>query len=244
MNGAARFPLVAAHTGCGTAPDNTWDSLLEGIRSGADIVEVDVRVCKGGTAILLHDDSPYLDRCTYEELNRPEIRAKLSGHDPAYDVVKLEDALALLAEKRLPVNLDLKSAASVDPAMSLVRRFRAQRLVFTTGFSEGLTERHPDIQAMWNTPTLLPQGADEHSLAERVCEHAVRHGYRGLNMHHATCRETVVRLARSMNLLVWAYTVNEAEEMKRLIALGIDAITTRKPTVLQEIKAGLQENGN
>jgi len=229
------FPLVAAHTGCGKAPDNSWDSLLEGIASGAAIVEIDVQACKGETAILLHDDSPLLAEYSYEELNRPEVRSGLSSHDPAYNLVKLEDALRELVSANLLVNLDLKHPSSIDPAMKLVRQMNAQGHVFTTGCSDGLTERYPDIRAMWNSPGRLAEGEGEEEFARRICEYAAGHGYRGLNMNHSTCSGPVARMAKSRNLLVWAYTVNEPAEMERLIALGIDAITTRKPAEIQRL---------
>lgn len=223
------WPQVAAHTGCGAAPDNSWDSLLEGIASGAAIVEVDVQVCKDGTAILLHDDSPLLAACTYEELNQPEVRARLSSHDASRELVKLEDALRELVSADLLVNLDLKSEAAVDPALKLVRQLAAREHVFTTGCSDGLTARFPDIRAMWNAPTRLPPGEGEEAFARRICEYAAGHGYHGLNLNHSTCSEAVVRQANARGLPIWAYTVNDADEMKRLIGMGIAAITTRKP---------------
>lgn len=231
----AALPLAAAHTGCGAAPDNTWESLLEGIASGAAIVEVDVQVCKDGTAVLLHDDSPLLAACDFEELNRPEVRARLSSHDAAHDLVKLEDALREIISAGMLVNLDLKSEAAIDPAMQLVRRLGGQDLVFTTGCSDGLPERYPDIRAMWNAPTRMPPGEGDEAFARRICDYAASHAYHGLNLHHETCSEAVVRRAKSMDLPIWAYTVNDASEMKRLIGLGIAAITTRKPGELQRL---------
>ncbi len=222
-------PLAAAHTGCGAAPDNSWSSLLEGIASGAAIVEVDVHVCKGGTAILLHDDSPLLAECTYEQLNRPETRARLSSHDAAHELVRLEDALRELVSADLLVNLDLKSEAAIDPAMKLVRQLDAQDHVFTTGCSDGLPARYPDIRAMWNAPSRLPEDEGEELFAQRICEYAAAHRYHGLNLNHATCSEAVVRRANEMGLPISAYTVNDEDEMKRLIGLGIAAITTRRP---------------
>lgn len=89
------FPKIAAHTGCGNAPDNTMESFMEGIQSGADIVEVDLRVAGDGTVILLHDDSPYLRECTYEQLNQYEIRTKLSSVYENYEIVKLTEILEI-----------------------------------------------------------------------------------------------------------------------------------------------------
>ncbi|OQP06094.1 hypothetical protein B1691_17245, partial [Geobacillus sp. 47C-IIb] len=49
-------PLITAHTGCMNTPPNSIESILEGIKAGADIIEVDVRATKDGVAVLLHDE--------------------------------------------------------------------------------------------------------------------------------------------------------------------------------------------
>ena len=235
-----RTPLVAAHTGCGEAPDNTWASYLEGIALGADIVEVDVLGCRDGTLVLQHDESMYLELYDYEQLNLPVIRAKLAPYHLEHEIVRLEEVLRHSADQQVMLNLDLKSDGCIGPTVELVRLFGGEARVFTTGCSEGLPARYPDIRALLNTPVQIPPGTEEASFAAAVCEQAARLGYCGINMNHSTCRELVVELAHSMGLLVWVYTVNEPEEMKRLSALGVDAITTRKPALLRRFIAGMR----
>lgn len=76
----SRQPLVTAHTGCGVAPGNTIESFLEGAHAEAEIIEIDLRIAKDGTVILLHDDSPLLLEYTYDELNQIPIRTQLGRH--------------------------------------------------------------------------------------------------------------------------------------------------------------------
>ncbi|WP_373230721.1 glycerophosphodiester phosphodiesterase [Cohnella sp.] len=229
--------MVAAHTGCGIYPDNTMASFQEGIKFGSDIVEVDVRVTQEGTAILLHDDSPYLLTHTYEQLNNPDVRPLL---DPAYkehEIATLAQVLRVSDPIGMKLNLDLKTADAIDPTVKLIRQYEALKRVFITGCSEGMTERFPDVQVMLNTPVELSSRHSERydEFAESICQEARRGGYVGLNMNALTCRQEVVDRAHDSGLLVWVYTVNDRPTMERFLGMRIDAITTRAPKILMEL---------
>jgi glycerophosphoryl diester phosphodiesterase len=225
---------VAAHTGCGISPDNTMASFLEGIRSGADIVEVDVLVSCDATALLLHDDSPYLQLHTYEQLNEPAMRRLLGSAYEEHEIATLEQIIQVSEHLGTKLNLDLKSAASIEPTISLIRKYGAQKRAFITGYSESITTRYPDIQVMINTPVKLTMEQLDHydSFAELVCREAQQGGYTGLNMNSQTCLPPIVDKAHAYGLTVWVYTVNEKQHIERFIQMGVDAITTRAPEVL------------
>jgi glycerophosphoryl diester phosphodiesterase len=232
-------PMIGAHTGSGISPDNTLASFMEGIRSGADIVEVDVHAAMDGTAVLLHDESPYLQTCTFEQLNRPDMRRRL---DPAYEeheIATLEQILQVSDRLGTKLNIDLKSAASIEPAVKLIRQYGARERVHITGYSETLTSRFPDIPVMINTPVEVdPRQLEQYDkYAQRICEAAKREGYAGLNMNYRTCFEPIVERAREHGLTVWVYTVNELSQMERFIRMGVDAITTRKPELMLSLLA-------
>jgi glycerophosphoryl diester phosphodiesterase len=232
-----RKTLVAAHTGCGISPDNTVASFLEGIRIGADIVEVDVHVSRDGTAILLHDDSPYLLSHTYERLNHPYTRRQLGSAYAEHEIATLEQILLVSDPLGTKLNLDLKSAASIEPTIGLIRKYGAQKRAFITGYSDSITKRYSDIQVMMNTPVELTwQQIDQYdNFAELVCRKARQGDYTGLNMNGQTCLPQVVDKAHADGLTVWVYTVNEKQHMERFIRMGVDAITTREPEALIKI---------
>lgn len=229
-----RQTLVAAHTGCGIHPDNTLASFEEGIATGADIVEVDVHVCKDGTAILLHDDSPYLLMHSYGELNDPQIRRLLGAAYDDHPIATLEQALSVSADRGTKLNLDMKSPDAIAPTVRLIRRYNAQSRVFITGCSDAMTKLYPDIRVMMNTPDELSmrQYGEYAAHAESVCREAKREGYAGLNMNGMTCLPPIVQAAHAEGLLVWVYTINDRQPMEWFIRMGVDAITTRAPETL------------
>ncbi|GIP32066.1 glycerophosphodiester phosphodiesterase [Paenibacillus sp. J2TS4] len=228
-------PKVAAHTGSGKSPANTLASFLEGIQSGAQIVEVDALVCKGGTVVLLHDDVSLLHQYTYEELNRPDIRQQLGTAYEKHELAALRQVLEASDPLGTELNIDLKSNESVEPTIRLIRKYGAEKRAFITGwYSEEIPERHPDIQVMINT-SISPADvslAGSRNYAKRLCQQALRSGYCGLNVKYDTCSPEIVGEAHAAGLAVWTYTVDDQQAMETFVHIGVDAITTRKPELL------------
>ncbi|WP_256758147.1 glycerophosphodiester phosphodiesterase [Cohnella sp. WQ 127256] len=229
--------MVAAHTGFGIHPDNTMASFVEGIQSGAHILEVDVRVSQDGVALLLHDDSPYLHLHTYEQLNQPDIRQLLGPVYQDHAIVTLEQVLRESDSLGMKLNLDLKTAAAIDPTVNLIRQYGAEKRVFITGCSDTLTQRYPDIQVMMNTPDELSLEQMERygEFADIICREAIQGGYVGLNMNGFTCLPPVVDRAHASGLMVWVYTINSYEVMEWFLRMQVNAITTREPHWLTEL---------
>ena len=61
-------------------------------------------------------------------------------------------------------------------------------------------------------------------------------GGQGWFPHHQDVTEESAREARNRGLQIGAWTVNDTDEMKRLMALGVDAICTDRPDLLQTLK--------
>ncbi|MEK8126409.1 glycerophosphodiester phosphodiesterase [Paenibacillus filicis] len=230
----ANVPKIAAHTGCGQAPDNTVASFEEGIASGAAIVEVDIRLTKDRVAVLLHDDSPLLQQYSYEELNQLEQRVQLHPSYQDYELARLEDVLRLTGGDGVQLNLDMKSQDAIDPALQLVLSLGMADRVFVTGCSEGTAKRYESIRVLYNAPITVDFSAESSytQYARTVCQTALELGYYGLNLNASTCRQELVELAHASGLVVWVYTVNEAAAMEKLVRMGVDAITTREVQTL------------
>ncbi|WP_028550570.1 glycerophosphodiester phosphodiesterase [Paenibacillus sp. UNC451MF] len=232
------FPRIGAHTGCDNTPYNTVESFREGIRLGADIVEVDIRITREGTLVLLHDDSSYLHEYTYEQLNQQSVRSRISPLYERLEIVKLTDILDIAKEHSIKLNLDIKTSAAIEPVVELIQRRHCVEQVFITGCSENITSRHKDIKVVLNTPTKLTEEEKSNYALyiDKVCRDGEEGHYYGLNMHHETCRPELVEAAHKRGLAVWVYTVNDPDRMRRCIQSGVDAITTKEVAILSELR--------
>lgn len=127
---------VFAHRGfCeGGLQENTIASFSKALEAGATHLETDVQATGDGIAVLFHDDdllriagvSERIDQVTLQELRAMNQQTQL--------IPTLQEALEALTAARF--NLDLKSKASIEPAVAAVIESKAFDRVLISSFSE------------------------------------------------------------------------------------------------------------
>ena len=122
-NGPVRLPErgLCAHRGAmETHPENTLAAFREAVRCGAQMIELDVYLCKDGVPVVIHD--PTVDRTTdgagkVSELTLAEIKKLDAGgwKSPQFKgekVPTLKEALDMMPVN-IWLNLDLKRGAGL-----------------------------------------------------------------------------------------------------------------------------------
>ncbi|MEU3188005.1 glycerophosphodiester phosphodiesterase [Streptomyces sp. NPDC006923] len=203
--------------------ENTLASVRSALARGADAVEVDVRLTRDGVPVLLHDAS--LERLwgherRLAELTHEELRG-LTGDG----VPTLREALRTAGQNRLMIDLPGASAESVRTVLGTVRDCGAgERAYYCGAPSTMLAVRAADASAeiamTWSTvaaprPALLA---------------AVRP--RWLNYRFGLVTGELTERDHRDGLLVSAWTADTGLAMRRLIARGVDSITTNRIGVL------------
>lgn len=132
LSARLRGPRAAAHRGGYRHPDRNTVARFEiARRQGVDIVETDLRASSDGVVFLFHDAR--LDRTTsctgpIAAHSAAELeRCHLNGLDHGPD--RFEDALRW-SRGRVVIDAELKTAAVVQAAVDLVRRYRAYDWVY------------------------------------------------------------------------------------------------------------------
>jgi glycerophosphoryl diester phosphodiesterase len=201
-------PSITAHAGAlGTEP-NTLESIKACLRSGAQAIEVDVRFLPDGTPALGHDS----------------VRAGSSA--------LLEDCFALLRGGVVAVNLDMKETARAAEVARLAAAYGLNEKAYMTGITAS------DAHAVQNCG--LPYYLNCRPLpfgwgAKRLAAQAKELGAAGLNLHYSRCCARLVRRARARRLPVSVWTVDRRRAMGKMLRLGVDSITTRRPDLLREM---------
>lgn len=245
----ARRPLITAHTGCEGTAENSLASIVSGIEAGADAVEIDVRATADGVGILHHDpeirvgteERVRVADITLEELRSLEAwRNEANGAQQA-PVVLLDEALAVARKYETIVNLDVKDDSGIRPIVRAVERYGlADRIVLSGCSAESaaaVTSADPGLRVLLNTETVDVRADDDEyrSFLLRTYHDAVRARCCGLNIDYRMCREELVRFAHERFLPVSVWTVNTADDMRRVIELDAFAITTYEPRLLSEM---------
>jgi glycerophosphoryl diester phosphodiesterase len=225
---ALSSPLLISHAGCaGHAPENTLAGVAAALALGADAVEVDVRATADGVPVLLHDET--VDRTTdghgpIDALSLAQVRRLRAGGPghPEERVPTLEEAGRLLAGRALLV-AEVKQpgieAAVVRAIEATVGLQGAQVWSFWPQVLASLARLRPDLPRVLLLPAGAPLPLD---LAQELA-------LWGLALRHETISPQMMAPAREAGLRLYAWTVDDAAAMARLLALGVDGIVTDYP---------------
>jgi glycerophosphoryl diester phosphodiesterase len=228
-------PLALAHRGgAAESAENSPLAFQHAVDLGYRWIETDVRATIDGHAVVFHDAT--LDRTTdaHGPLSAVPLAlvqsARMSdGQSP----ITLAEALRRWPDVRF--NVDVKSDDTVAAFLRAVADADAWDRVCAAAFSTArLTQLRALAGARLATSmgpsevTRLLLGAPDHSPA---CAAQVPHRARGIPL---VTRRFVGR-AHRRGLHVHVWTVNDADEMRTLLDLGVDGLVTDRPTLLREV---------
>ena len=208
------------------------------VELGANFIETDLQITRDARVVAIHDLT--LERTTTGKgkvhlLTLDEIRAvdagarfQTNGAQPfaGERVPTLEEILDFAKEKDVIFYLEIKSGAAwgVEHAVAAALRDRnASARVVILSFDPASLDAIHRVDA-----TLMKGLLCEHPSNDLV-ERTVRAGARQLAARGDLVTPGLVEQAHHAGLQVVAWTINEPEEMRRLIATGLDGIMTDYP---------------
>ncbi|WP_432165658.1 glycerophosphodiester phosphodiesterase [Streptomyces sp. bgisy031] len=207
--------------------ENTLASLRSALEQGADAVEIDVRLTRDGVPVLLHDST--LKRLWDHDrplsaLSYDEVRGVTAGGVPT-----LEQALEVLAERRVMVDLPDADARTVRTVVGAVRDCGAdERAYYCAGAETMLAVRRADpaaeVALTWTSLAPPRPGVLE----------AIRPAW--LNYRFPLVGRELTAQVHRQGLLVSAWTPDTKSAMRRLLDLGVDSITTNRIDVLRGLR--------
>lgn len=223
-------PRVLAHRGLAIDEDeNTLPAFAAAFRSGAQIIETDVRATRDGVAVLLHDEI-LASGVRVKDLSLDDLRAKLLPRGGT--VATLAEALTAFPDARF--NIDIKSSRAISGTVSDVLKSQAIDRVLVTSFAG--TRRRSAVRALSGVATsasatmvvtAVLAGAIGWNAALRFILRnvdAVQIPERVLRIRTATA--PMVRRFHAAGVEIHVWTINDESTMQRLIGAGVDGIVT------------------
>ncbi len=242
--------LVIGHRGAmGYAPENTLVSFEEGIRRGADLIELDVQLTQDGKIVVMHDTS--VDRTTdgsgvVRDLPWRKIQTLDAGiwYGPDYaqeGVPCLEDVIARFRDKKTASRNDLgfvielktirgSGGSLADAVVELLMKENFTDRCMIISFD---TVALQEVRSAHKT---LPTGLlfNEESEEGRI-DQAKAIGAQAIFPRKTWVTSKGISVAHKAGLTVGTWTCNTKNEMKRMIECGVDAIATNYPDRLRSL---------
>ena len=239
-------PAIFAHRGASAhAPENTLAAFEMALAEQADGIELDAKLSADGHVVVIHDMT--IDRTTgahgrVKDLSLADLRTLgagsfLSDKFQSERIPTLEEVFAAVG-KRTFINVELTNYNSprdhlVESVCMLVKKFGLQeRVMFSSFYALNLSKARsllPEVpRGLLSLNGLL--GAWARSFGFAFGRYQALHPHIKDTTHQQVQR--VHRLKRRVN--VW--TVNAAEDMRRLFNWGVDGIFTDDPQLAVQVR--------
>ncbi len=249
------FLVIAHRGGRALGPEHTLKTFRRAVDVGVDVLEMDVRLSADGALVLHHsrsidrttDGSGRVDSLTLAQLQALDAGYRWQDESRTYPFRGQGYRLATLAEvfEAFPDQRMLIEIKPSDPGVAValcgsVRDAGMQDKVTVASF-------HTDIQSAFRAacPDVLTSPAVGDMIAYELCHLLRLDGLYAPDFELFQVPERVgsltlvderfITVARQRNLPVQVWTVNEEEDMERLIDLGVDGIVTDHPLRLLNI---------
>lgn len=236
-----------AHRGASAAaPENTMAAFRLAEQMGADGIELDVQLTRDGVPVVIHDE--WLDRTTngkglVSEHTLAEIRALDAGSwfGQAFageKVPTLEEVVRTFV-RRLFFNIELKNSYLPMPTLehrtiALIRSYRLKRGVLVSSFN------HQSMHLFHHLAPDIPTGLLYDCVLVEAPPYAKRIGAAALNPFYMCVTQERVKEAHATGLQMNVWTVNDPDDMRHLMELGVDAIITNHPDRLRALMNSYQ----
>jgi glycerophosphoryl diester phosphodiesterase len=233
--------LVTAHRGASAyAPENTLSAVELAIKMKADYAEIDVQETADGEIILLHDGS--LKRTTgtdmniwqmeYKELDTLDAGSWFSGKFKSESIPSLTQLLDSV-RGRIKLNIELKTNGHekelAERTVKIIKEKNFHSECILTSFSYSQLKKVKEIEPDLRTGLIFSKmPADINIFTNNSIDL--------LSVHYSLVNEVFMKSANDAGKEVHVWTVNDEDEMKRLIKLGVKSIITNYPDKLRQIQ--------
>ncbi|MFC4401578.1 glycerophosphodiester phosphodiesterase [Gracilibacillus xinjiangensis] len=234
---------IYGHRGSkGNYPENTLVSFQAAIEEGVDGLELDVHMTEDGEVVVIHDET--LDRTTdgrglIKDLTLAEIKqysagskfSHLTRYGKSWDnekVPSLIEVLQLLAGTEIELNIELKTYVYTYPGieeklLSIINEFGENRKIIYSSFHLPSLIRLKELDNSANIAWLLHNPISNPSDYMQVFDLESLHLAKDLVLHD------MFQPYQELSPSVRVWTVNDEQELKRMLDLGVDAIITDYP---------------
>ena len=241
-----RFAAMAHRGGPTWGPnlgkENTLAAFTQAVSLGYRYIETDVQATRDGQLVCMHD-STLARMCgikaTVADFTAVELRSlAVAGGEP---IPFFADVLDALPQTRF--NVDLKTVGAVEPMVHLAGSATVRERILVDSFSQIRLSRFRALTRGTVATAMAPVGVAwtvfipylSQILASPGVAVQLPYRLKAGPINLAVVTAALVARVHRMGKAIHVWTINEPEDMERLIDLGVDGIITDRPDLLKEI---------
>ena len=222
------------------APENTLASLNLAWELGVIAAECDIMLSKDNQVIVFHDKKGkrltgqdfVVKEVSYDEIKDLPIKLKETNLEKykGQTIPLLSNFLQSIPDGHTLV-IEIKTGKEILPHMEKVisEYWKTGNIAFIAFDYETIIETkkiYPDIPCYY----LSAFGFDIKKRFDDIVESDLD----GVNLRHKIINEKLVEKFNKADKGVWCWTVNDPDDAKKMVEIGVTAITTDRPVWLRE----------
>ena len=230
---------IIGHRGCASVfPENTLEAILHGIQSGAEMIEIDLRLSKDQEVVLSHNENlsevfginQNVSEKTWQRLS--ELTIKKEGK--TFHLLRLRDLFQFMPQD-VHFYLELKATKSpnpsewnkklVDKVISILKKEKIKRRCLLMSFDQDLIKylkkKHPSYSAglVVKSKAILKAILKNKEIQ-----------YDCLALNQKLFKNSNLKMALNSGIPLIAWTVNDKRLWKRIASYGPLGIVTDYPS--------------
>ena len=212
---------VTAHRGySGKYPENTLLAFNKAIESNADEIELDVRLSKDNKVIVIHDSNlnrvaninKFVSNMKYDDIKKIDV-----GDNEKIPL--LDDVLRLIQDKDIKINIELKSIDKneklVQDTIDLVNKYNVKEKCYFSSFEYSMLLKVKEIDSSFKI--LFISNTNDNLFNYEVD---------GYSLNYKCVDINLVKHIHKNNKEIHVWTVNDEDDIKNVIKMGVDNIIT------------------
>jgi len=220
-------------------PENTLVSFMKAVKLGADMVELDVHLCKSGELIVMHDET--LDRTTngkgrikdkdyseIKELRTKERKQKISTLDDIFKIMK----------GMVRFDVEIKDTAAANAVIKLIRKHKMEKdVIVSSNYPEALLTVKKKLskvetaliywaaKTMWGERFFVLFSLLAFPFTKkRILSFAKKADAKYVFMFHMFATKSFVRHLQKKGFKVGVWVVNEKKRIEEMKNKNVDVI--------------------
>lgn len=237
---------IWAHRGAsGNAPENTLAAFQMAVDVQADGIELDVHFTLDREVVVTHDDDVKrmtgyqgpVGSLTLKQLKDLDFSCGMAAFK-GETIPTLEEVLALIKPSRLHINIELKTNDEnpnglEEACQALVEKYGMEDRIMYSSFN------HYSLAHMKSIAPHMPCGILYSHKPYKPWEYAKSSGFDAVHPQFLSVNTPdYMKACHDGGIRCNVWTVNEAEDIRAMLALKVDGIITNYPALARRLRDG------
>lgn len=224
-------PFIFGHRGCTYEPENTLRSIKKAIDLGVDGVEIDVRKCKSGEIVVIHDDK--VDRTTngkgyVKDFNLKDLKKLDAGKGEK--IPTLEEIINFIKEpknkKNIKLIIELKEKNLEKGIIKIIEKNKFIGNVIIISFY------HQSIKNIKKYNNKIKVGILFVETPVNVINLAKDVNADFLFPNFKYVDNNLIKNAHKNKLKVFVWNIDDVENLEKMLKIKVNGIGSNKPDIL------------